>query len=809
MRYEEAHKLLPEIFVNWLKKKKWKPHTHQLEMLEKYNKGISTLLIAPTGGGKTLAGFLPSMVELYEKPFKGLHTIYISPLKALANDIERNLAIPVQEMQLPISIELRTGDTSSYRRQKQFKKPPNILLTTPESMEIILSNKDSAEILKNLKRIIIDEVHSLAPGKRGHLTALCITKLKALQPDLKITGLSATIAKPEQFAEWLGKDTEIIHTRTKIKPKVSIVAKKRVPWSGYTANYAIEEIYNQISKANTAIVFVNTRAQAELLFQKLWQVNEKSFPIALHHGSLEREHRQKVEGMMSRGELRAIVATASLDMGIDWGDVDLVIHVGAPKGISRLIQRIGRSNHRIDEPSEAILIPCNRFEIIESVALLEALDENVIDGDELLPGTLDVLAQFVMNSSCAGGFIFEELFHQVTSCYAYRHIDLETFKEVVRFVSDGGYSLDSYDRFKRIFLNEKGRWEATRDAAKRHRMNTGAIVEYETLRVQLRKFKSRKPRDIGSIEEYFIQGLKSGDSFIFAGQLLQYVGIKDNKVEVEPGKGERPKIPSFKGGKLPLSPSLADRVKRVISTPEKWNELPKAIGNWLKFQQEKSILPSNDYLLTESFTYERLEHLVIYSFAGRNANQTLGLLVSQQMEAMNLKPLGFVANDYAVTFWGLKSVTNPSQILHKALTEANSEKWIESSQMARRAFREIAVISGLIERRHPGKRKTGNQVTISTDLIYDVLNKYEPDHILLRATRNDVYGKLTDIQRLKDIILNLEVKHQMLDKVSPLAIPMILEIGIEKIKDGQGELELLDSAGLENKGDMLLKEAVE
>ncbi|MBI1275615.1 ligase-associated DNA damage response DEXH box helicase [bacterium] len=797
---------LPKRFQDWFATKGWEPHAHQMEMLQAARENHSSLLIAPTGGGKTLAGFLPSLVELADnqKPF--LHSIYISPLKALAADIQRNLAAPIADMQLPITIEMRTGDTPASRKQRQFKKPPHILLTTPESLELILSHAEATGLMQNLQRVIIDEVHSLAPGKRGHLTALCVARLRSMRPELQVFGLSATVAEPENLASWLHEDTRIIHAKTQAVPNIRLLKGDKVPWSGYMSAYAVEDIYISIQKARNSIVFVNTRAQAEFLFQKLWEANSDSLPIALHHGSLDKQHRLNVEAKMAEGKLRAVVATASLDMGLDWGAVDLVIQVGAPKGISRLLQRIGRSNHRLDEPSDAVLVPCNRFEMIECMAVMDAIADGEIDGEPLRQGSLDVLAQFIMNCACAGQFSSEELYRQLIKAHPYRYLTQDIFDRVVRFVADGGYSLKAYDRFHRIEQNEEGLWHATPMAIRRHRMNTGTIVEYETLRVSMRRTGSRRKTDLGRIEEYFVQGLSPGDTFIFAGRMLSYKGVHEMTVEVEPAKGSKPKIPSFKGGRLPLSISLADRVRHLMHDEGEWEHLPPLIRSWLSLQRKRSALPGEDRLLTESFPDEKLEYLVIYSFAGRNANQTLGLLLTQQMEMQGLLPLGFVATDYAVGFWGLKPVDDSETLIKAALTQENSEEWVESSQMARRVFREIAVISGLVERGNPGKRKTGKQVTMSTDLIYDVLRKYEPDHILLTATRQEVNEKLSDIERLQTLVAGITIEHHNLDRISPLAVPLLLEIGIERIK-GKGESALLDSATLDRKGDGLLKKA--
>ena len=795
-----------KLFKDWFIQKGWRLYPHQLEMIDAYQKGQSTLLIAPTGGGKTLAGFLPSLLELTEG-YEGLHTLYISPLKALTSDVQRNLLAPIEELKLPVTVEVRTGDTSFWRKKRQFKKPPHILLTTPESLELLLSYNDTLPVLKKLKHIIIDEVHALAPGKRGHLTALCVGQLRSISPSLTISSLSATVAHPEKLAEWMG-GAQLIKAADKTKPKIKMMmTESRVPWGGYMATYAVKDIYRAIQNAQTSIVFVNTRAQAEWLFQQLWLQNEDNLAIGLHHGSLDREHRKKVEQRMAEGGLRAIVATASLDLGLDWGAVDLVIQVGAPKGISRLLQRIGRSNHRYNEPSDALLVPTNRFEMLECIAVMQAIDVGERDGEPMHAGSLDVLTQFVMNSACANPFDAQELYHNIRQVFSYQYLTWETFQQVIACVAHGGYTLLAYERFQRIRPNDKGLWEADKEAVRRHRMNTGTIVEYETIPVGLKRGNSPHPRPLGMIEEFFIQGLSIGDTFLFAGQLLKFMGVRDDRVITEKAKGSRPKIPSFMGGKLPLSLPLAERVLALLEISNGWKQLPPITREWLCLQKERSELPSRTDLLIETFPHEKLHYTVLYSFAGRNANQTLGLLLTNAMEQQELFPLGFVASDYALAIWGLRPVEEPDHLMTRALAAEAIDEWIMRSQMSKRAFREVAIIAGLVERNYAGKRKTGRQVTVSTDLIYEVLLRHEPHHILLRATRHDVETKIANIERLNEQLKSLPVRHCVLDRPSPLAIPLLLEIGIERVK-GKGERELLSVQEIEarrdSEGDRLL-----
>mgnify|MGYP001222750865 FL=1 len=424
-----AEPLLPEPFARWFASRGWTLREHQRALLEKARERRSTLLIAPTGAGKTLAGFLPSLVELttgvLPRRGAGLHTLYISPLKALAVDVARNLLTPVEEMQLPVRIETRTGDTSVGKRQRQRFRPPDFLLTTPEQLALLLSYADSAYLFADLRMIVLDELHALVGSKRGDLLALDLARLGTIAPDAIRIGLSATVARPSELRAFLQRQTDPQHaiyladlvvTSGGAKPDVRLLESENpLPWAGHTARYAVHDIYAAIKAHRMSILFVNTRMQAELLFHELWRINDDNLPIALHHGSLDATQRRKVEAAMAAGRLRAVVATSTLDLGIDWGDVDLVINVGAPKGASRLIQRIGRANHRLDEPSKALLVPSNRFEVLECQAARDAALAGVQDVVLTRTGALDVLAQHVMGVAAAGPFNPEELYSEITS----------------------------------------------------------------------------------------------------------------------------------------------------------------------------------------------------------------------------------------------------------------------------------------------------------------------------------------------------------------------------------------------------------
>jgi ATP-dependent Lhr-like helicase len=797
---------LPDAFTRWFEAKGWAPHAHQLEMLAAARAGRSALLIAPTGGGKTLAGFLASLVELAEsagtdaEPSPGLHTLYISPLKALAVDIHRNLTTPIEELALPITAETRTGDTPTSKRQRQRKKPPNILMTTPESLALLLSYDDAPRMFASLRCIVIDELHALAGTKRGELLALALARISALAPEARRVGLSATVAHPLALEAYLSRtgrapadDVTVVRGGEAARAEVKILLPDgSLPWSGHMALHAVERIYGAIKTARTTLVFVNTRAQAELIFQGLWKANEDHLPIALHHGSLAAEQRRKVENLMSQGGLRAVVATSSLDLGIDWAAVDLVVQVGAPKGASRLLQRIGRANHRLDAPSRALLVPANRFEVLECKAAMDAVGALELDGDAPRPGGLDVLAQHVMGTAVAGPFDPDALYREVITASPYADLDRQSFDDVVEFVRSGGYALKAYERFQRIRIDEDGRYALVdKRVAQAYRMNIGTIVEAITLKVRL-----NRGRVLGEIEEYFVQWLTPGDTFLFAGRLLTYQGLREQFVEVSQGggNGNEPAVPAYIGGKLPLTTQLAERVRGMLQDPDLWPTLPGPVEEWLEMQRWRSVLPQADRLLVETFPRRNREYLVAYTFEGRNAHQTLGMLLTKRMERLGYGPMGFVATDYVIAVWSVKPVTDVDALFDQDMLGDDLEAWMAESSLLKRTFRNVAVIAGLIERKLPGHEKTGRQVTFNADLIYDVLRRHQPDHILLRATREDAARGLTDIRRLADLLVRVQgrIDHRILDRVSPLAVPILLEIGKEQVTHGGAVETLMD-----------------
>ena len=788
---------LPQPLADWFATRGWRPRRHQLDMLREGRAGHHALLVATTGAGKTLAGFLPTLAELIENPTEGLHTLYVSPLKALAVDIQRNLVTPIDEMGLSLRVETRTGDTPSDRKARQRVKPPQILLTTPESLSLLLSYPDSFTMFEGLRTIVVDEVHAFATGKRGDLLSLCMARLQRISPGLRRVALSATVADADGYRAWLAPDGDIdqvamVQGEAGADPNIAILLPEgRVPWSGHSGRYAAEQVMAEIETHKTSIVFCNTRSLAELIFQDLWKVNTLSLPIGVHHGSLALEARRKVEGAMASGRLRALVATASLDLGVDWGDVDCVIQMGAPKGSSRLLQRIGRANHRLDEASEAIVVPGNRFEYLEARAALDAVEAGELDPDLFRPGALDVLAQHVMALACAAPFDQAELLDEVRSALPYSALTDETFDRVLGFIRDGGYSLKAYDRFKRLTQEADGLWRVSHPKfVTQHRLNAGIIVESTMLNV---RFKNG--RNLGKVEEGFAAQLSPGDTFFFAGLSCEVQKIDTEDLIVR-ASSKPARIPTYGGSRMPLSTNLADRVRGFLADPGQWARFPDDVREWLEFQAKRSALPRPGQLLVETFPREGRNYMVAYSFEGWNAHQSLGMLITRRMEAEGLKPLGFVANDYALAVYGIDKITNPAALFSPDILEHEFVDWVQQSHLLKRAFREVAVIGGLVERQHPGKRKTGRQVTFSTDLIYDVLRKYEPSHLLLQAAWDDARARMTDVGRLAGLLDRAAdtMLHVDLERVTPLAVPVLTLIGREKISVGSADDALLIEA---------------
>ncbi|WP_223428611.1 ligase-associated DNA damage response DEXH box helicase [Tateyamaria pelophila] len=783
---------LPTRFHNWFARRGWSIHPHQQDMLDRAA-DPSLLLIAPTGGGKTLAGFLPTLVELAEGQHDGLHTLYISPLKALAADIKRNLRTPVEEMGLPIRIEDRTGDTSQTKKKRQRADPPHILLTTPESLALLTSYEDAPRMFAGLQRVIVDEIHALAESKRGDQLFLALARLQTLCPTLRRVGLSATVEDPNAIAHLLAKHPDpcpVILADPGPAPDIRmLVTDEAPPWSGGGAKYAIPAVLEEVKKHNTTLIFHNTRAQAELYFHNIWLANEDQLPIGIHHGSLDRQQRERVEQAMVGGQLKAIVCTGSLDLGIDWGDVDLVIQIGAPKNVKRLVQRIGRANHRYNAPSKALLVPANRFEVVECIAALEAVKADALDGDPRGPGPRDVLCQHILITAAAGPFDADALYAEVTTAGAYSALTRPEFDACLDFCATGGYALRAYDQWQRLQQRPDGKWQL-RDprSTQRIRMNIGTIQGTDTLKV---RYKGRGGKPLGEIEEGFAATLTPGDTFLIGGQIVRYDSLRELTVQVTRDASKKPKIATFMGTKFATSTQLSHRIIEMFQH-DSWPDLPRHTSEWLTLQRKVSRLPEPGRLLIESFPHDGRVHTAVYGFAGRNAMQTLGLLLTKRMEETGLNPLGFLATDYATLIWGLDPIRDPAPLFEIDALRDGLDRWLAGNAVMKRTFRASATIAGLIERNSPSARKSGRQATFSSDILYDTLAKYDPDHLMLDITRQEAMRGLVDFGRIEEMARRVEGRIDLieLDRVTPLAAPLFLEVGRVPVK-GLAEEKLL------------------
>ena len=772
-------------------RKGWQWFPHQLQIFEVLDKHNSVLLEAPTGAGKTLASLLPSLLSLSDnKDQTYLHTLYISPLKALTNDIYKNVSNIIQELDLPITIEARTGDTPTKVKSRQKRTLPNFLMTTPESLALILANVQASKLFARLNFIIIDEIHTFIETKRGDMLSLSLSRLLEFSPKSKRIGLSATLKTTVEAKKWLSaKSTKAISVKEKYPAEISIFqSEERIPWSGHMGSYAVAEIYSKLLGKGSTLVFVNTRAQAEFVFQALWKLNSRKLKIGIHHGSLDKTLRKNVESQMSLGKLDCVVATSSLDLGVDWAAIDLIIQIGAPKGVNRLIQRIGRSNHKLDLASKAILVPTNRLEYLECFAVKLAISNGDLDGVKERKGGLDVLAQHIFGVACSGGFYPKNLYKNIVSSAPYSKLTFEQFLEVVNFVKDGGYSLKSYNRYSRLKTEVDGRLVVNSPGhIRKFKMNIGTIVEAPMLKVRLQR------RTLGSIEENFILNLSPGDTFVFGGKIVEFEKVDGINVFVKKSKSKTPKLTVYAGGRQPLTSQLAQTVQKVIGNKNHWLDLPIQIQEWLTLQSHKSTLPDTNNLLVEVFPRRDRFYTVVHTFAGWNANQTLGFLLLRRMKRAQFRPMGFTMTDYGLAVWSFKKPIAIESLLDPDIVFEEFEEWLQDTPLLKRLFRDVALISGLVEKKVPGSEKTGKQILFSTDLIYEVLMKYEPSHILLQAVREDSRSGLIDEVRLKETLnqINKKLVVNYLDHVSPLAIPLVLESNREIIGQTIGAEDII------------------
>jgi len=771
----------------------WKPFPFQKKTWQAYREGKSGLIHAPTGTGKTFAVWAPPLIEwmnqgeLRRKRPARLKVLWITPLRALVEDTNRSLTELVEGLQLPWTIESRSGDTTGSRKASQRKKFPAALVTTPESLSLLLSYPETRESFSELEAVIVDEWHELLSTKRGTQTELCLARLRKWNPSLRTWGLSATLGNLKQaMAALLGNDKEGVliegDTRKKFVVKTLIPKNmERFPWSGHLGGKLVEQVAQAIEKKTTSLVFTNVRSQTEYWFDALLGVRpEWKGQIGIHHGSIDRKERTVIENRLRSGEIKAVVCTSSLDLGVDFSPVEQVIQIGGPKGIARLLQRAGRCGHQPGATSTVICVPTQAMELIEYAAARKSMAEGKIEEREPLDAPLDLLAQHLITLALGGGFKEGETISEIKTAWSYRNLTKQEWDWTVEFIVRGGKTLQAYDQFKRVVLKD-GVYQVPSSLISRfHRMSIGTITSDPAITVQFQKGKT-----LGTIDESFIARIKKGSHFFFSGKLLTLVRIRDLTAVVKLARSGKGVIPVWGGGKFPLSSELAQSVRERIeqfrlgktSEPEM-----KAMQGTLQLQNEESHLPAlSEFLIEKTITNDGVNWF-LFPFAGRLAHEGLASLIAHRMSQLEPMTLSVSFNDYGLslcsnsekeideTTW--RTLLRPEGLVEELLTCMNQ------SEMAKRQFREVARVAGLIFQGYPGAQKSIKQVQASGGLFFDVFAKYDPDNLLLTQARREVLDRQLEAKRLTEKLR--EIQNQLFvlrnpAKLTPFSFPLWAE----------------------------------
>ncbi len=825
-----ASKTIREFFTN----RGWKPFPYQKRLWAEYLDGKSGLLNAPTGSGKTYAVWVPVLMKWLNEqeaitrqhkkgrkkkgdalpapnPPKGMRVLWITPLRALAKDTEQALTSFCSGLDIPWEIARRTGDTSSSAKQKIDRKPPQCLITTPESLHVMISKQNHHKLFAQLDTIIVDEWHELLASKRGVMAELGLAYLRSIRPDLQIWGISATIGNMEQALEVLAgpkadpEKTVIIKSDIKKKLVIKTVLPDKpeaFSWAGHIGARLIPKILPIIGKSRSTLLFTNTRAQAEIWYQQLLDAEPMlAGQIALHHGSLDQNVRTWVEDAIHDGRLKLVVSTSSLDLGVDFSPVETVIQVGSPKGVARFLQRAGRSGHQPGATSRMYFVPTHAMEIIESAALQTAIKDGYIEAREPYDNPLDVLVQFLATLAVGDGFLPQIALEMVRSSYAFQHLTDEEWEWALEFLTTGGSALKRYDEYNKITIDEDGRYVMRdRRKAMRHRLSIGTILADQALKV---KFVSGG--FIGTVEESFIAKLRPGDTFLFAGRYLEFVRLKELTVHVRKSKSSKGAVSRWMGGRMQLSTQLSEMIRikiedannGMLDSPEM-----KAIKPLFDIQKERSALPRHDQLLIEQLKTREGWHLFFYPIEGRMVHEGLAALIAWRIS--QVKPISFsiAMNDYG---FELLSPTEPpiqealDQNLFR-LDELNEDitKSINASEMARRHFREIARISGLIFQGFPGQRTGSKHLQANSGLLFDVFQEHDAGNFLLRQSYDEIMTYQLETHRLSQVLERISAKDVILthpDRFTPFSFPIMVDrlrakLTSEKLKDRIGRLKL-------------------
>ena len=779
-----------QVSKQWFQQKGWQPQAFQLESWDYYQKGYHTLINAPTGSGKTYAALLPILEEQLSKPHQGLRAIWITPIKALAKEIQLSAERAIEGLGMDWKVAIRSGDTPANVRAQIKKKPPQLLITTPESLHLMLAQKGYAKYFKNVTAFVVDEWHELMGTKRGVQIELGLSRLKAICPQLKICGISATIGNLDEALEvLLGTDYQhhphkLIKADIHKKLIVETIFPKTIetlPWAGHIGIKLLDQIIPKINESTSTLIFVNTRSMVEIWYQNiLAKAPELAGQVAIHHGSISKEIRYWVEESLYEGKLKAVVCTSSLDLGVDFRPVETIIQIGSPKGVSRFMQRAGRSGHQPNATSKIYFVPTHSLELVEAAALRQAIQEQKIESRIPYFRSFDVLIQYLMTLAVSDGYTPTEIFAAVQNTFSFQTMTEEEWYWIHQFLTVGGTALGAYDEFHKVVV-EDGIYKVTsRKIAMQHRLSIGTIVSDSSLQV-----KFQNGQRIGVVEEWFISRIKVGDAFWFAGKSVELVRIRGMEVTVKRSKKKTGPIPSWMGGRMPLSSQMSSMIRRKIAEAYYGDAQEKELTELkalLALQQERSHVPNLDEFLVEYFQTKDGYHLVFFPFEGRFVHEGIASLIAYRIA--QLQPISFsiAMNDYG--FELLSDIPIPVEEMlsinvfdTQGLTK-DIQASINSVEMARRAFRDIASISGLVFKGFPGKQVKDKHLQSSAHLFFEVFTDYEKDNLLLLQAYEEVMQHQLEEARLRaalERIMNQKIIIKEPIKPSPFAFPIIVD----------------------------------
>ena len=804
------HLYVPGLISDWFNQKGWEPFDFQLELWEKYKNGYSGLLNAPTGTGKTLAVWVPALSEWItentEKPDSrkppGLQVLWITPLRALARDTELALNEFTSDIGVNWEVLRRTGDSSSSLKQRILRKPPTGLITTPESLHLMIARKNHEKLFSELRMVVVDEWHELLGSKRGTMVELGLSRLRAIRPELKVWGISATLGNMDHALEVLtpgipeSKKTRITSKLQKETRVTTILPEKpeAFSWAGHTGSRLIPKLLPVLHESSSTIIFTNTRAQAEIWYQKLLESDDDlAGQMALHHGSIDPDIRQWVEDAIHSGKLKVTVATSSLDLGVDFSPVDTVVQVGSPKGVARFLQRAGRSGHKPGAVSKVYFVPTHGMEIIESAALQTAVKKQAVESRKAIIKPLDLLVQYLCTLAVGDGFIPDQAFREIKSTYAFKDVTDDEWRWILKFLSSGGVALKQYDEYNRVTLEENRYVIRDRKKAMRHRLSIGTISADPSLKV---RFISGG--FIGTVEESFISKLNSGDTFLFAGRFLEFIRLKDLTVYVRKSKATKGAVSRWMGGRMQLSTHLSamirlkmeEAISGTFDSPEM-----EAARPLLEIQQERSALPRQHQLLIERIKTREGRHLFFYPVAGRMVHEGLASLFAWRISQISPVTFSIAMNDYGFELLSAKEAPL-EEALENGLLSVDSlsehiSKSINAAELAKRHFREIARISGLIFSGYPGNRTGSKHLQASSGLLFDVFQDYDPGNLLIQQAFREIMAFQLEEERMRNVMSRISKEDVLVvnpDRFTPFSFPIMVDrlrgrLSSEKLQD--------------------------